>query len=37
MARKTKRKNITHGVVHIHSTHNNTIVTFTDINGNVIS
>ena len=37
MARKTKRKNIVQGVVHIHSTHNNTIVTFTDLKGNVVS
>ena len=37
MARKTKRKNIVQGIAHIHSTHNNTIVTFTDVNGNVIA
>lgn len=37
MARKTKRKNIAQGVAHIHSTHNNTIVTFTDEQGNAIA
>ncbi|HTM09755.1 MAG TPA: 30S ribosomal protein S11 [Verrucomicrobiae bacterium] len=37
-ARKKKgRKNIAEGVVHIHSTFNNTIVTITDYQGNVIS
>src|SRR3954468_24524978 len=37
-ARKKKgRKNIAEGVVHIHSTFNNTIVTITDHQGNVIS
>lgn len=45
MARKTRagtqqkkeRKNIAHGVAHIHATFNNTIVSITDVNGNVIS
>ena len=37
MAKKAKRKNITIGVAHIHSTHNNTIVTFTDEKGNAIA
>lgn len=37
MARKSKKKNITSGVAHIHSTNQNTIVTFTDENGNVLS
>ena len=37
MARKTKRKNVAQGIAHIHSTHNNTIVTFTDISGNAIA
>lgn len=37
-ARKKKgKKNIAEGVVHIHSTFNNTIVTVTDYQGNVIS
>ena len=37
-ARKKKgRKNISEGVVHIHSTFNNTIVAITDYQGNVIS
>src|SRR5262245_9545486 len=35
--RKRARKNIAEGVVHIHSTFNNTIVTITDYQGNVIS
>jgi len=34
--RKTK-KNIPAGVVHIHSTFNNTIVTITDLEGNAVS
>src|SRR6476469_11277061 len=34
--RKTK-KNILNGVVHIQSTFNNTLITFTDVTGNVIS
>lgn len=44
MARKTttrvkrkERKNIDHGIAHIKSTFNNTIVTITDRKGNVIS
>jgi len=35
--KKRGRKNIAEGVVHIHSTFNNTIVTITDAQGNVIS
>ena len=35
--RKRGRKNIAEGVVHIHSTFNNTIVTLTDTDGNVIA
>ncbi len=34
---KKERKNIAHGVAHIHATFNNTIVSITDVNGNVIS
>ena len=34
--RKTK-KNIPAGIAHIHSTFNNTIVTITDLEGNVVS
>jgi len=34
---KKKKKNISLGVVHIKVTFNNTIVTFTDIQGNVIA
>lgn len=38
LVRKRKgKKNIPEGVVHIHSTFNNTIVTVTDYQGNVIS
>lgn len=37
MARKAKRKNITSGVAHIHSTHQNTIVSFSDEQGNVFA
>ncbi len=36
--RKSKeKKNITNGVAHIQATFNNTIITITDVNGNVIS
>lgn len=35
--RKKERKNIDSGVAHIHSTFNNTVVTITDPNGNVLS
>ncbi len=35
--RRKERKNIATGVAHIKSTFNNTIVTITDMNGNVIS
>ena len=34
---KKKKKNISLGVVHIKATFNNTIVTFTDIQGNLIA
>jgi small subunit ribosomal protein S11 len=35
--RKKERKNVTHGVAHIKSSFNNTIVTFTDTGGNVLA
>ncbi len=35
--RKKERKNVTHGVVHIKSSFNNTIVTITDRQGNALS
>ena len=35
--RKRERKNVGHGVAHIKSSFNNTIVTFTDQGGNVVS
>ena len=35
--RKKERKNVTYGVAHIKSSFNNTIVTITDTEGNVIS
>ena len=35
--RKKVKKNIPHGVAHIKSTFNNTIVTITDVNGNAVS
>ena len=35
--RRRERKNITHGVVHIKSSFNNTIITFTDQQGNTLS
>jgi small subunit ribosomal protein S11 len=35
--RKRERKNITHGVVHIKSSFNNTIVSISDAQGNVVA
>jgi small subunit ribosomal protein S11 len=35
--KKRERKNITEGVAHIQSTFNNTIVTITDLSGNVLA
>ncbi len=35
--RKKERKNITHGVVHIKSSFNNTIVSISDAQGNVVA
>lgn len=35
--KKRERKNITEGVAHIQSTFNNTIVTITDMTGNVVA
>ena len=35
--KKREKKNIQDGIAHIQSTFNNTIITITDINGNVIS
>lgn len=41
MAQKVRKrkvkKNVPNGIAHIHSTFNNTIVTITDVNGNVIA
>ena len=34
---RKERKNIAAGVAHIHASFNNTIVTITDVNGNVVS
>ncbi|NMA54456.1 MAG: 30S ribosomal protein S11 [Firmicutes bacterium] len=34
--RRRERKNVERGIAHIHSTFNNTIITITDMNGNVI-
>ena len=36
-AKKKNKKNILNGIVHIQSTFNNTLITFTDVTGNVIS
>ena len=36
-AKKKVRKNVATGIAHIQSTFNNTIVTITDVNGNVLS
>ena len=37
VTRRRDRKNIEKGSAHIHSSFNNTIVTITDVKGNVIS
>ncbi|MBD5423029.1 MAG: 30S ribosomal protein S11 [Mycoplasma sp.] len=37
MAKKSKKRIVTSGIAHIHSTHQNTIVTFTDLQGNVFA
>jgi small subunit ribosomal protein S11 len=34
---KKEKKNVPTGIIHIHSTFNNTIITITDTNGNVIT
>jgi len=36
-SKKKNKRNILAGVVHIHATFNNTIITITDLNGNTIS
>ena len=36
-AKKKSKKNVLNGIVHIQSTFNNTLITFTDVSGNVIS
>lgn len=35
--KKTRTRSVPHGVVHIHATFNNTIVTITDVDGAVVS
>ena len=35
--KKRVKKNVPHGVAHIHTTFNNTIVTITDLNGNAVT
>jgi len=35
--KKKEKKNIPEGIVHIQSTFNNTIITITDLNGNVVA
>jgi small subunit ribosomal protein S11 len=36
-AKKKSKKNVLNGIVHIQSTFNNTLITFTDVSGNVLS
>jgi len=36
-ARRREKKNVPHGIAHIAATFNNTIVTITDLTGNVVS
>jgi|SRR5699024_11170712 len=35
--RRKERKNVTHGVAHIKSSFNNTIIAISDLNGNILS
>lgn len=35
--RKRKRRSVTNGIAHIQATYNNTIITFTDLSGNVLA
>ena len=35
--KKRVKKNVQHGVAHIHTTFNNTIVMITDLNGNAVT
>ena len=35
--KRKEKKHVTEGVIHIHSTFNNTIVTVTDLGGNVLA
>jgi small subunit ribosomal protein S11 len=35
--KRREKKIVTHGIIHIHSTFNNTIITITDLNGNVLA
>ena len=35
--KKKERKHVPHGIVHVQASFNNTIVTFTDMSGNVLS
>ncbi len=37
MARKKEKKNVPYGIAHVQSTFNNTIVTITDLSGNVVT
>ena len=36
LKKKRARKNVPVGVVHVHATFNNTLITFTDVNGEVV-
>lgn len=37
MAKKKIRKNVSKGIVHVKATHNNTLVTITDLNGETLA
>ena len=37
MAKKKIRKNVTKGIAHVKATHNNTMVTITDLNGETLA
>jgi len=34
---KKEKKHVVHGIAHVHASFNNTIVTITDLEGNVVS
>jgi len=37
MSRRKEKKNVAHGIAHVHASFNNTLVTITDLEGNVVT